>query len=121
MGHGYANSASEGAYALIQQADGKFNIEQNDFYKTIVNWESSSSSSNTFVLLLDAALVDVNNDGFADLVAGYGHGGASSLIFMNSDGKFDSNNYISIPESIYGSDNQMHMKTLKMILIMMVI
>ena len=113
VGHGYANSASEGAYALIQQADGKFNIEQNDFYKTIVNWESSSSSSNTFVLLLDAALVDVNNDGFADLVAGYGHGGASSLIFMNSDGKFDSNNYIAIPESIYGSDNQMHMKTLK--------
>ena len=113
VGHGYANSASEGAYALIQQADGKFNIEKDDFYKTVVNWESSSSSSNTFTLLLDSALVDVNNDGFADLIAGFGHGGASSLIFINSDGKFDSNNYIAIPESIYGNDNQMHMKTLK--------
>ena len=113
VGHGYANSASEGAYALIQQADGKFNIEKDDFYKTVVNWESSNSSSNSFTLLLDSALVDVNNDGFADLIAGFGHGGASSLIFINSDGKFDSNNYIAIPESIYGSDNQMHMKTLK--------
>ena len=47
VGHGYANSASEGAYALIQQADGKFNIEKDDFYKTVVNWESSNSSSNS--------------------------------------------------------------------------
>ena len=38
VGHGYANGASEGAYSLIQQNDGKFIIEKDDFYKKIVNW-----------------------------------------------------------------------------------
>ncbi len=113
VGHGYANPASDGAYALIQQNDGKFIIENDSFYKTVVNWQTPNSSSNANNLLLDAALVDVNNDGFSDLIAGFGHGDGSSLIFINSDGKFDSNNYIAIPESIYGNDNQLHMKTLK--------
>ena len=110
IGHGYANGASEGSYSLIQQADGKFIIEKDDFYKKIVNWTTPGDNSNN--LLLDAALVDVNNDGFDDLIAGFGTGNSGSLIFINSNGKFDENNYINIPESIYGEKNQQHMKTL---------
>ena len=94
-------------YALIQQSDGKFIIENNDFYKFIQNVDGDYSS-----LLLDAALVDVNNDGFDDLIAGFGHGDQSSLIYINKDGKFDKDSYIKIPDSVYGSNNQLHMKTM---------
>ena len=94
-------------YALIQQSDGKFIIENNDFYKFIQNVDGDYSS-----LLLDAALVDVNNDGFDDLIAGFGHGDQSSLIYINKDGKFDKDSFIKIPDSVYGSNNQLHMKTM---------
>ena len=110
VGHGYANGASDGAYSLIQQDDGKFIIEKDDFYKKVVNWSTPGDNSNN--LLLDAALVDVNNDGFDDLIAGFGNGNSGSLIFINSNGKFDEDNYIIIPESIYGEKNQQHLKTL---------
>ena len=110
VGHGYANGASDGAYSLIQQDDGKFIIEKDNFYKKIVNWTTPGDNTNN--LLLDAALVDVNNDGFDDLIAGFGAGNSGSLIFINSNGKFDENNYINIPESIYGEKNQQNMITL---------
>ena len=77
--------------------DGKFIIEKDDFYKkNIVNWTTPGDNSNN--LLLDSALVDINNDGFDDLIAGFGNGNSGSLIFINSNGKFDENNYINIPE-----------------------
>ena len=48
VGHGYANGASEGAYSLIQQNDGKFIIEKDDFYKKIVNWTTLEITAITY-------------------------------------------------------------------------
>ena len=64
-------------------------------------------------LLLDSALVDINNDGFDDLIAGFGNGNSGSLIFINSNGKFDENNYINIPESIYGEKSTAYGNSIK--------
>jgi len=91
-------------YALMQQDDGNFTIVKNDFY---------ASLKNTSSLLLDSALVDINNDGFNDLIAGFGHGDNSvSKIYINNEGEFSENIFINLPNSKYGSDNQLHMKTM---------
>ena len=91
-------------YALMQQDDGNFTIVKNDFY---------ASLKNTSSLLLDSALVDINNDGFNDLIAGFGHGDNSvSKIYINNEGEFSENMFINLPNSKYGSDNQLHMKTM---------
>ena len=91
-------------YALMQQDDGNFTIVKNDFY---------ASLKNTSSLLLDSALVDINNDGFNDLIAGFGHGDNSvSKIYINNEGEFSENIFINLPNSKYGSGNQLHMKTM---------
>jgi hypothetical protein len=91
-------------YALMQQDDGNFTIVKNDFY---------ASLKNTSSLLLDSALVDINNDGFNDLIAGYGHGDNSvSKIYINNEGEFNENIFINLPNSKYGSGDQLHMKTM---------
>ena len=41
-------------------------------------WTNESSHSN---LLLDSDLIDINNDGYDDLVVGFGHGSASRCMF----------------------------------------
>ena len=103
----------QGSYELLQSNDGKFSINRQDLYKKLPAWELTNSSAGEGQnLLLDAALVDVNSDGFDDLIVGFGHGSSSSLIFINDEGKFNENNRISLPESFYGIDNQMHMKTM---------
>ncbi len=38
-------------------------------------------------ITLDSELIDINNDGYDDLLAGFGHGSATSLIFVNDEGK----------------------------------
>ena len=91
-------------YALMQQDDGNFTIVKNDFY---------ASLKNTSSLLLDSALVDINNDGFNDLIAGFGHGDNSvSKIYINNEGEFSENIFLNLPNSKYGSGNQLHMKTM---------
>jgi Ca2+-binding RTX toxin-like protein len=54
----------------------------------------------------------VNNDGFGDIVAGWGHGSTHSFVFITNKGNFSFDNKIALPDSVYGIDNQMHMKTL---------
>ena len=62
-------------------------------------------------MLLDVALVDVNNDGYDDIIGGY-DGDVTSPIFLNDNGTFSKNNIITLPDSYYGAGNQMHMKTM---------
>ena len=57
------------------------------------------------------ALVDVNNDGYDDIIGGY-NGDVTSPIFINDNGTFSKNNIIKLPDSYYGLGNQMHMKTM---------
>ena len=100
----------DAGYELLQQEDGSFIFNRQDVYKKLHSWPLTNESSHSN-LLLDSDLIDINNDGYDDLVVGFGHGSASSLILVNDDGKFSENNIIKMPDSIYGVDNQMHLLT----------
>jgi len=100
----------DAGYELLQQEDGSFILNRQDVYKTLHSWPLTNESSHSN-LLLDSDLIDINNDGYDDLIVGFGHGSASSLILVNDDGKFSENNIIKMPDSIYGVDNQMHLLT----------
>ena len=103
----FVGEMSSPPYALIQQDDGSFIIIKNTFYENLKNIDEDYTT-----LLLDAALVDVNGDGFDDLIAGFGHGDESSKVYINNNGNFDKNSFKELPDSIYGSASQLHMKTL---------
>lgn len=103
----------QGSYALIQTEEGPFKIEHNNFYKTItVDWPVNNKlAGNGINNLLDLHITDVNNDNFGDLIAGWGGGSTSSYIFLNEKASFSTENSIALPDSIYGKDNQQHLKT----------
>ena len=105
------HSVNDGPYELIQQNDGTFLYNLQPLYVKLLNWPLTNevTSSNS---LLDAALVDIDNDGFDDLITGFGSGSASSLIFINDNGQFSEDSKIALPNSVYGADNQYHMKTM---------
>ena len=103
VGHGWDTNQGQQGYALIQQTDGSFAVDKSSFYSEIVNYNSH--------MLLDVALVDVNNDGYDDIIGGY-DGDVTSPIFLNDNGTFSKNNIITLPDSYYGAGNQMHMKTM---------
>ena len=103
----------KGGYELIQSNEGKFSINRQDLYSKLQRWPLTNSDKGEGQnLFLDAALIDVNNDGYDDLIAGFGHGSTSSVIFINDNGSFSENNKLLLPNSYYGIDNQMHMKTM---------
>ena len=99
------------AYALIQGDDGVFVKQEQDLYKEIINWPSETTRQSTNILR-DGGLVDVNGDGFHDLIAGFGMGGSSTTIFIKDNGLYSIENKIELPASIYGYHNQMSSKIL---------
>lgn len=103
-----------GTYALLQGADGRFAIDRQAAYTAITyDWPLvNPDAGERQNLLVDLAIVDVNGDGFGDLVSGHGHGSTQSHVFLNEGGRFDVARRIALPDSAYGIDNQMHMKTL---------
>ena len=107
------SAPSNGMYSLIQQADGVFKISYQGTFKTITNnWPlMNPSAGEKLNLLIDLHLVDVNSDGYDDLITGWGHGSTHSYIFINTLGTFSVEKKIALPDSIYGIDNQLHLKT----------
>ncbi len=105
------HSNEEGPYELIQQNDGTFLYSLQPLYVKLLNWPLTNEITG-FNVLLDTALVDINNDGFDDLIAGFGSGSVSSLIFINDNGQFSEDSKIALPDSVYGTENQYHMKTM---------
>ena len=105
------HSNEEGPYELIQQNDGTFLYSLQPLYVKLLNWPLTNEITG-FNVLLDAALVDINNDGFDDFIAGFGSGSVSSLIFINDNGQFSEDSKIALPDSVYGTENQYHMKTM---------
>ena len=105
---------TQGAYALLQQQDGSFVVNRQPVYETITwKWPTvNPNAGEKFNVLVDLAIIDVNNDGFGDIVGGWGHGSTHSYVFINNKGSFSFDNKIALPDSVYGIDNQMHMKTL---------
>ena len=105
----------EKAYALIQNSDGTFFIQEQDLFKKIINWPTElkfDDGSNKYNLFRDASVVDVNDDGYHDLIAGFGYADAPSMIFINNEGEFSEDNKIDLPTSKYSLENQLHSKTL---------
>jgi hypothetical protein len=105
---------AEGAYALLQNSNGSFTISRQPLYTALTNnWPMANpNAGEKHNVLVDLALVDVNQDGFDDIVAGWGHGSTHSYVFINNNGQFSADNKIALPDSVYGIDNQLHMKTL---------
>lgn len=101
-----------GMYALYQTNKGLFRLESPEIFGQIGRWPVvNHAQGEGFNLLLDLHITDVTNNGFGDLVVGWGHGSTNSHIFFNNLGDFSSNNKAELPESIYGINNQMHLKT----------
>lgn len=103
-----------GAFALLQGAGGGFTLDRQPAYAAMTyNWPLvNPNAGEKQNLLVDLDVVDVNGDGFGDIIAGYGHGSTQSQVFINTSGSFDAARRIALPASAYGIDNQMHMKTL---------
>lgn len=99
---------------LLQQAGGTFSARNDPFLErllTVPRVNSSPNGNQDANLLLDLHLADVNGDGLADLIAGFGHGSTPSLLFINQNGAFDFDRRIELPPSIYGIDNSLHLET----------
>lgn len=99
---------------LNQGVEGSFTATRSDFLEklnNVPNLNQGSKGNDGNNLWLDAHLVDINMDGYDDLIAGFGHGSTHSLMFPNNKGNFVFENSISLPDSIYGPDTDLHMKT----------
>ena len=99
---------------LQQQSDGRFSLKNDPFLERLlsapmVNPKSDSNEGNN--LLLDLHLADINGDKFADLIAGFGHGATPSLLFINRNGRYNFDERIALPPSIYGIDTNLHLET----------
>ena len=102
----------DGGYELIQQSDGTFVLNKQDVYEVINSWPLKNDLGKGYSNFhLDSTLIDVDNDGYDDLLIGIGHGSAHHWIFMNDKGNFTEDNRIKMPDSIYGVDNQMPLLT----------
>jgi hypothetical protein len=99
---------------LLQQPDGRFTAANDPLLERLLSVpmvNPKSVGNDGFNLLLDLHLVDVNGDRFADLIAGFGHGSTPSLLFINKNGRFNFDERIALPPSIYGIDTNLHLET----------
>jgi hypothetical protein len=99
-------------FAMLQTKSGPFERSSNAFFSSLTNWVEPTLEGATRALLLDIALGDVNGDGLDDLIVGWGHAKVLSRIFFNDKQKgFNLENSITLPESVYGASNSLHLKT----------
>jgi len=100
-------------YKLIQVEPGNWQaVEDSFFYSLAYEQPMENPEAGDDNLLLDLHLVDVDGDSFDDLVVGWGHGSTKSYVYINDgQGGFSNDNKNTLPESIYGIDNSLHMNT----------
>lgn len=100
-------------FFLLQTQNGPFTYFTDNFISNLGwNYRDPDLPNATNVLLIDSHLADFNGDSFDDLLLGWGHGTAYSRIFFNDQrGNFDQSNSVPLPVSVYGVENNLHMKT----------
>lgn len=101
-------------FFLIQTAAGTWTVQQSDFLVDIVNNQPmvEAGAGEGHNLLIDFHLADVNGDGQADLIAGYGHGSTYSQLFYNQgNGTFSRSASVPLPAPPFGISNSLHLKT----------
>jgi hypothetical protein len=103
-----------GPYKLIQTSVGKWEVQNDTFLKSLVyDWKMVNALPGGKNRLLDLHLVDVNNDKYPDLIAGWGHGSTPSYVFLNDGkGEFSLIRSKPLPNTVYGIDNSLHLKTI---------
>ena len=109
---------SEGGFQLTQNLDGVFELSRDKFQQLIgVDWPNDDGSKG-YNNLLSQLLIDVDQDGYDDLIVGWGSNGdtstssTSSHVFINNNGSFTYDSRKKIPPSIYGTSNQQALKIL---------
>lgn len=101
-----------GPYFLIQQSDGTWKSRVEAFLKDITFNQPMKNGKSGNNLLIDLGLGDLNGDGLADIIAGYGHGSTNSWVFLNKgNASFDRQSAIELPTTPNGTDNSLHLKT----------
>lgn len=99
---------------LVQTADGSFTVERSEFLnelKSVPLLNPNNAPEGQTNLWLDVHLADLNGDKYDDIVAGFGHGSTYSYVFWNNKGKFSFADKTSLPATVYGTENSLHMET----------
>lgn len=101
-------------FVLLQTQTGPFTYYSNSFFAGLGSGYIDPAIPNSSdTLLIDLHLADFNGDGSDDLLVGRGHGEALSRIFFNDgNGQFDFSDSVALPETVYGSSNSLHLKTM---------
>jgi len=104
----------DGPYALLQSEQGRFVVERQPLFSDLSgSWPlETQDNPDAFNSLLDLHMADFTGDGLDDVLVGWGHGSTRSYLFVNQDGRFAADQKLALPVSIYGIDNQLHLKTL---------
>lgn len=106
-------------YYLIQNKDSlAWELVESDFLRDITLQQplADPDVGEGWNLLLDVHLVDVNSNGLADLVAGYGHGSSRSYVYFNQGAdeqgvpQYSREYSAPLPEGPYGY-NGLHLFT----------
>jgi len=100
-----------GTYALLQTADGNFELFQDDFLASFSYWKDPDFPAEPTSFLLDLHMADLDGDGFDDVVVGWGHSSVNSRVFFNSEVGYQLDKSVLLPSPVYGAENHLHMNT----------
>jgi hypothetical protein len=101
-----------GVFALLQTESGPFKRLTTPLMGALNGWVDPTLTGATPGLLIDMGMGDLNGDGLADLVVGWGHATVISRVFFNDrTNGFTTSNSVALPASVYGANNSLHLKT----------
>ncbi|MBI5276446.1 MAG: VCBS repeat-containing protein [Burkholderiales bacterium] len=101
-----------GVFYLQQTLAGTFTYQTSNFLQSLAGWKEPTLPDATSGVLIDLHMADLDGDGFDDLVVGWGHNTSLSRVFFNDGhGTFSVADSATLPVSLYGASNNLHMKT----------
>jgi len=100
-------------FALLQTDSGEFEYFTDPTWTELIgSYKDPDVPNATAAFPLDLDIADYNGDGYDDILWGRGHGTTlSRIIFNDGAGDFSFDNSTSLPVSVYGSSDNLHLKT----------